>query len=165
MTLMRRNPSDPFAEFDQVMNRMFDRMRSLMTPGLALPVPEGEAEALAAPMAVDMTSDADTITVRAALPGFKEDDIKVDVQGGVLTIAAETRSEKTDEQSNWHLRELRYNRFYRAIPLPEDVAGDKADAALDNGILTIKLPKTHTSPVQRIAVKARDLLKSGDKKG
>ncbi|MGQ9908142.1 MAG: Hsp20/alpha crystallin family protein [Candidatus Flexifilum sp.] len=164
MTLMPRNPYDPFVEFDRLMDRMFDRMRALMNPALVPTLGDGEVDTLAAPMAVDMTSDDNAIVVRAALPGFKEDEIKVDVRGGVLTIAAETRSEKTDDKANWHLRELRYNRFYRAITLPEEVAGDKAEASLEDGILTIKLPKTHVNPVQRIAVKARNLLKGGEKK-
>jgi len=164
MTLMRRNPYDPFVEFDQMMSRMLDRMRALLNPSLTPTVTDGDFDSWAAPMAVDMTSNDRDIIVRAALPGFKEDEIKVDVQGGVLTISAETRSEKTDENANWHLRELRYNRFYRTIALPEEVAGDKAEASLEDGILTVKLPKTHTNPVQRIAVKARNLLKSGEKK-
>jgi HSP20 family protein len=81
--------------------------------------------------------------------------VDIDVQGKVLTITAESKSEREDKQGNWHVREIRFGKFMRSIPLPEEVATDNADAALENGILTVKLPKKQSSPLQKIEVKSK----------
>jgi HSP20 family protein len=85
------------------------------------------------------------------------------MRGNVLTISAESKAEHQTEQTNWHIRELRYGKFARSIMLPEEVVFDEAEAVLENGILTVKLPKQKSNPIQRIVVKAKNLLKSGQK--
>lgn len=152
MTLLRRGPYDLFYDMDRTM----DRMRSLLDWGAG---PELNANTLA----IDMSSDEQNLIIRTALPGFKENEVNIDVRGNVLTISAETQTERDDQQANWHIREMRYGKFSRSVMLPEDVSTDKADASLADGILTVKLPKQKTSVVHRIAVKARNLLKAGDK--
>lgn len=165
MTLMRRNPYDPFNDIDQTMDRMLDRMRSIMQSALAPFDGDLVQRSDANMLAIDMTSDENSIIVRTALPGFTQDEVNVDVRGNMLTISAESKTEREDQRANWHIREMRYGKFARSVLLPEEVVTDKADAALENGILTVKLPKQKPSPVQRIAVKARNLLKAGSKKG
>ncbi len=165
MTLMRRDSYDMFENVDRTMNRMLERMRAMMNESLALlpyeaPLIQRDDANL---LAVDMTSDDKNIIVRTALPGFKEDEIDVNVRGNTLTISAESKKERETEQANWHIRELRYGKFARSIVLPEEVFFDKAEAVLENGILTVKLPKQKPNPIQRIAVKAKNLLKSGQK--
>lgn len=163
MSLMRRNPYDPFEDFDQSVNRMMNRMRSLMNTSL-LPYEGGLLQREDANLlAVDMTSNDHEIIVRTALPGFKEDEVNVDVKGNVLTISAESRTEREDQQANWHIRELRYGKFARSVILPEEIVSDRADASLENGILTVRLPKQKPNPIQKIAVTARNLLKAGRK--
>ena len=159
MSLIRRNRYDPFFDLD----RMLDRMRSVMDidwPGREL-TQRTDANVLA----VDMTSDENTVTVRTALPGFSEDEVKVDVQNNLLTITAESRTEREEDEANWHMREMRYGKFARSIHLPEQVTTDKAEATLENGILTVTLPKEKPGMLETITVKARNLLKSDGKKG
>lgn len=161
MSLIRRDMYDPFEELNHSMNRMLSQMRSFMDmPYQDNLIQRQDANILA----IDMTSDDKHVIVRTALPGFNEDEINVDVQGNVLTISAESKIEREDQQANWHIREMRYGKFARSVMLPEEVVTDKADASLENGILTIKLPKRRPNAVQRIAVKAKNLLKGGSKK-
>ncbi len=163
MSLMRWNPNSGLSEFDNLMNRMMERMRAMME----LPLLSFDSDLLqrtdANLPAIDMTSDDKHVIVRAEVPGFKEDEVKVDVRGNVMTITAESKQEREDKQENWHIREMRYGKFARSIMLPEEVNFDKAEATLENGILTVKLPKQKPSPVHQIAVKARNLLKGGNK--
>jgi len=163
MTLMRRNPYDPFFDFEEATNRMMQRMRSMMDAPL-LPYEDDSLSGDVNPLALDMTSDDDHIIVRTMLPGFKEDEVEVDVRGNMLTITAESRAEREDKQADWHIRELRYGRFARSVPLPEQINVDKADASLENGVLTVKLPREKPSAAQKIAVKARNLLKANSNK-
>lgn len=159
MSLIRRNTHDPFDIFDETMNRMLERMRSM------IPFDDELVRTDTSIPAIDMVSDENSIVVRAALPGFKEDEIDVNVHGNLLTITAETHSERQrdDEDRNWHIHEMRYGKFARSITLPEEVKSDKANASLTDGILTITLPKQKPSPVHKIAVKARNLLKGENK--
>lgn len=164
MSLMIRDPYDPFYDMDRTMSRMLNRMRSLMNETL-MPLDGDVFQARDANvLAVDMTSDDKHIIVRTALPGFNEDEVDVDVRGNVLTISAESKTEHEDQQANWYIREMRFGKFARSVVLPEEVFADSADASLENGILTVKLPKQKPGPIQKIAVKARNLLKGGAKK-
>lgn len=165
MSLMRRDYRDPFFDIDRRTNDMLMRMRSMMDNSLMPFESDLPANPLANTLEIDMTSDENNVIVRAALPGFKEDDVEVDVRGNVLTISAESRAERDDSGENWHIREMRYGKFTRSVLLPEEVTSEKADASLENGILTVKLPKSKPSPIQKIAVKARNLLKGDDHKG
>jgi HSP20 family protein len=160
MSLMLRNPYDPFYEVDQLLNRMHSVMDTALIPFDRDFVHDHNAN----PLALDMTSDEHHVIIRTALPGFKEDEINVSVQGNVLTISAESKTEHEDKQASWHIREMRYGKFARSVMLPEEVITDKADASLENGILTVKLPKQKANPIQQIAVKARNLLRGNGKK-
>jgi len=161
MSLMRRHNYDPFEEMDRMMNRMRSMMNRTLMPvdEALLPQPDANDANL---LAVDVSSDEQGITVQTALPGFKEDEVNIDVRGNVLNITAETKTEREGEQQNWHIREMRYGKFARSVMLPEDVNIDKAEANLQDGILTVQLPKKKPSPIQKIAVRAKDLLTSGN---
>lgn len=159
MSLMRWNPNSGLNEFDNLMSQMMERMRRMMDMPLLSLDAETVQRADAFLPAMDMTSDDKHVIVRAEVPGFKEDEITVDVRGNMLTILAESKQEREEKQENWHIREMRSGRFARSVVLPEDILSDKADASLENGILTVRLPKQTPSPVHRIAVKARNLLK------
>jgi len=163
MSLIRRNPYDPFYDINQTMDRMVNHMRSVMNAAL-IPFEDDVLVNGHNPLSIDMSSDDHTITVRTSLPGFSQEDVNIDVQGKVLTISAETKSEHQNEQANWHLREIRHGKFARAITLPEEIVADNAEASLENGILTVTLPKQKPSIVQKIAVKAQQLLSGGNKK-
>lgn len=151
MSLIKRNP---YKLFDELERSMMNRMRSMLLPFDDDMVQPFDANM----MAVDMSSDEKSITVRTELPGFTEDEINVDVRGNVLNISAESKKEHEDQNENWHIREMHYGKYARSIVLPEEVVIDKADATLENGILTVKLPKQTPGPIQKIAAKAKNLL-------
>ena len=113
-------------------------------------------------MPINVTETETDILVEAALPGMHEDDINVVVTDDVLTISAESRfeNEQADEERGWHRREFRYGKVSRSVRLPSAVDSEKADADLENGVLTITLPKTDVSPIKRIAVNAKKLISS-----
>ncbi|NPV65780.1 MAG: Hsp20/alpha crystallin family protein [Anaerolineae bacterium] len=150
--LMRYDRFNPFRE----MRRMMDLVERELWPF--------EDEAAVNPLALDVSSDDKHVIVRTAIPGVKQEDINIEVRDDILTISAESRAEYDEQKENWHRRELRYGKFSRAVRLPEDVNFEKAEAELENGILTIKLPKTEPSPVKKIAVKAKKLLEAKTEK-
>lgn len=78
--------------------------------------------------------------VRVDLPGLKPEDVTVTVTNGALAIEGERTFERDQDRGNVHRSEIRYGRFFRSIPLPEDTDVDNVNARFDNGVLEITIP-------------------------
>jgi HSP20 family protein len=76
----------------------------------------------------------------AELPGFKKEDLKINIDGDLLTIEAERREESEEEREGYLRRERRYGSFKRSFGI-EDIDHDKIDAEYTDGILKLTLPK------------------------
>ena len=105
--------------------------------------------------AIDMYQTDNDVVVKAALPGFKPDEVQINVTGDILTIKGEVKHEEEKKDKSWHIREQRWDSFERSLRLPTGVISDKAKADFDNGILTISLPKSEEVRPKTIAVKAK----------
>jgi HSP20 family protein len=105
--------------------------------------------------AIDMYQTADDVVIKAALPGFKADEVQINVTGDVLVLRGEMKHAEEQQDRAWHMRERRWGSFERAIALPTDVRADTANADFENGILTITLPKAEEVKPKTISVKAK----------
>jgi|DewCreStandDraft_4_1066084.scaffolds.fasta_scaffold01070_40 HSP20 family protein len=105
--------------------------------------------------AVDIEEDKDKYILKADLPGMKQDDIKVEVDDGVLKIYGERKTEKKEEdkEKKYHYYERSYGAFERRFVLPSDIDSDKIDAKYENGVLEILIPKTESKKPKEIKVK------------
>ncbi len=150
---------DPFRE----MTRMIDEMQGLMHSSFPWPDRTWFDGGRSSGLTLNMSEDEKNIVVEALVPGLSEDDVDVEIVGDTLHLsgAFENRREENDDQRQWHLIERSYGRFDRAVRLPADVDAGKVKAELDNGVLTITLPKSQPSPVKKITVQARKLLNKG----
>lgn len=92
--------------------------------------------------AVNITENKDSYELEMAAPGLKKSDFKIELDGGMLTIGAETESQKEEKNERYSRREYNYSSFSRSFNLPEGVTKDKIDARYDDGVLKIKLPKS-----------------------
>ncbi|MGC2456777.1 MAG: Hsp20/alpha crystallin family protein [Gallionellaceae bacterium] len=88
------------------------------------------------------------IVVRIEVPGMEKEDCRITIEGNMLYLSGEKRYQRETIDSTYHLMERAYGAFQRAIPLPNNVDTDKAEASYKNGVLTIRLPKTG-SPAAR----------------
>jgi HSP20 family protein len=79
--------------------------------------------------------------IELAVPGFKKDDFKVALDNDVLTISAETKDEKNEENEKFTRREFSYNSFSRSFQLPKSANSDKINAKYEDGILKIDISK------------------------
>jgi HSP20 family protein len=95
------------------------------------------------------------IVVRADLPGLTKDDIDVEIDDDVLTIAGERSDETRDERDDFYRTERSYGRFFRAIPLPEGVEADKIDATFKDGVLEVTIPAPKVTTPKNRQVKIR----------
>jgi len=143
--LTRWEPVREMMTLREAMDRLFD---DAFTRPLSL------RDGWSAP-AIDMYQTDNDVVVRAALPGFKADDVQINVTGDVLTIRGEIKHQDEQQEKSWHIREHRWGSFERSISLPTDVVSDRAQADFDNGILTITLPKAEEVKPKTITVKAK----------
>lgn len=109
----------------------------------------------AANLAVDMYETKDDVVVKAALPGIKPEQLQVSITGDMLTIQGESKDESQVKEENYVRKERRYGSFSRCVTLPGGLKADKADATFENGVLTLKIPKTEESKPKTIKVKTK----------
>ena len=105
-------------------------------------------------LAMDVYETENDCVVTAAIPGVRPEDVEITVQGDVLTVKAEAKTEQESEKGTYHLRERRVSSLFRQLRLPVAVETDKADARFENGILTLRLPKAAEARERRIRIQA-----------
>jgi HSP20 family protein len=90
----------------------------------------------------DIRDDGDKYVMESELPGFEKEDIKLDINGTQLTIAAEhsTNNDEKDEKGNYIRRERTFGSYKRSFDV-SDVDTEAISVAYKNGILTLELPK------------------------
>lgn len=92
--------------------------------------------------------------VRMDAPGMVEKDLKISVQGDVLTLSGERRDEKTEEKGQRRYTERSFGMFTRSLTLPMAVKVDQVRARYKDGVLEVRLPKSEKTPVREIKVEA-----------
>ncbi len=128
-----REMDSAFEDLDRTLNRFFGRpvegkRFSRTMPSLRSP-------------ATDLRDLGEKYRIEAEIPGLDKEDIEIELRDDSLVIEAE-KEEKTEEEGEDYIRRERgYKSFYRRLPLPEEVKPEDIGASLDNGILTIDLPK------------------------
>ena len=103
---------------------------------------------------VDVLATDEAFILTAAVPGLRPEDLKLEVLGDTVTVQGEV-AEPAAEQGNWLLRERRYGAFARTLVLPVPVDGAAAEATIDNGLLTVRLPKVEVARPKTIKVTAK----------
>ncbi|KAG2673313.1 hypothetical protein I3760_13G084300 [Carya illinoinensis] len=104
---------------------------------------------------VDWKETPEAHVFKADLPGLKKEEVKVEVEDDrVLQISGERNVEKEDKTDTWHRVERSNGKFLRRFRLPENAKMDHVKAAMENGVLTVTVPK---SEVKKPDVKAIEI--------
>ncbi|KAI0825964.1 small heat shock protein [Irpex lacteus] len=85
---------------------------------------------------------SNTVTATFELPGLKKEDVNIDVHNNVLTVSGESKVSSERDENGYVVRERRFGRFERSLPLPQGIKGEDIKAGLENGVLTVSFPKS-----------------------
>jgi HSP20 family protein len=105
--------------------------------------------------AIDISEDANAITVKAEVPGCRAEDVDISVQGNILTISGEKKHEEEKKEKGYYYAERSYGSFRRDLTLSSEVDASKIDAACKDGVLTITLPKSERAKAIKVKVKGQ----------
>ena len=103
--------------------------------------------------AVNVKEDAKAYTMELAVPGIKKEFCRVNINAdGNLEVAIENKLEHKEENKKEHFlrREFSYSNYQQTYVLPDDIEKDHIAAKVDNGVLTITLPKFTKEEVKQI---------------
>jgi len=145
---------DPFEELRRLQERMYRIFKEIEPSFMErkmLPATGGEL-ATVEPF-VDVIDKGDKVVVVADVPGVEKEDLSVNISGDRLEISAERKKEAEEKKEGYVRRERTYTSYYRSIPLPTEVDGDKADATFENGVLEISMPKVKVPEKKKIKIK------------
>lgn len=90
---------------------------------------------------VDVTENDHEYLVKAEIPDVKNEDVKVTVRDGILTIKGERKFEKKTDNEKVHVLERSFGSFSRTFSLPKDADADRVKAEFKNGLLNVSIPK------------------------
>ena len=96
---------------------------------------------------IDWKETPEAHIFKADLPGIKKEEVKVEVEDGrVLQISGERSREQEEKNDTWHRVERSSGKFMRRFRLPENAKLDQVKAAMENGVLTVTVPKEMKRP-------------------
>jgi len=142
MNLMRWDPYREVSSLQDRLNRAFG--------GRTERDDEMQLAAWAPP--VDIAEEKDRILITAELPGFKENEIEIQTENGMLTLRGERKFEKETDGKSYHRVERSYGQFVRSFSLPNNVDREKIQATFRDGLLQVELPKREDAKPRTIKI-------------
>lgn len=140
--LTEASPLERFWDFRREFDRLFDD---------AFPFGRPDGGSVFTP-AFDWQEDGDALSLRVEVPGVEPDKLNVSVTGRVLTVEGE-RWSKSDND-NLHRSERSYGKFSRSLHLPEQYDLSAIEAKHENGVLTLRVPKSPEAKPRQIRIEA-----------
>lgn len=129
---------EPFEEMDKMLGDMTPAMRM---------------STMSFTPAVDMYEDKNNVIIETQLAGVDPDKVDIAIENDVLTIKGESEKKSEVDENNYYRKEIRRGSFYRSVPLPTHVIGDKATAEAIDGVLKIVVPKALEAKPKVIKIK------------
>ena len=146
MTIVRWEPLRELGTLQNEMNRLFSTVFDAPTSG-------GNGGTLRRWMpAMDLVESGDHFVLRADLPGMGEEDIKIELEDGTLTVSGERRAEHEAKEEGYYRVERAFGSFSRSLTLPKGVNPDEVTASFDRGVLEVRIPKPEERKPRRIEI-------------
>ena len=141
--LTRRTPNRTLRDLQREVDSIFDQFSGRSE--------DEETSAVWAPR-TDLSETDEAFRIRLDVPGMTKDDITINLQNNTLTVSGERTSERTDEGEEYVRVERAFGNFHRTFTLPNAVDRENVEAAYEDGVLTIHVPKTEESTRRQIEI-------------
>lgn len=102
--------------------------------------------------AFEVKETSEAFLVRADVPGVAEADLDIAVHNNVLTVSGSRAAEDRKEGDSYALHERQYGAFSRSFSLPDTADGERVEARLDSGVLTLTIWKKAEAKPRKIAL-------------
>ena len=149
MAIERWQPFSELMSLRQAMDKLFEDSFVRPSRGLAA---LGEVDV----PALNVYQTPNELVVEATLPGLKPEDVTIDIAGETLTIKGETKAEQEVKKEDYLYQGRRYGVFSRSVALPSGLKTDKSEATMEDGVLTITVPKAAEVKLKATKVKAKE---------
>ncbi len=106
--------------------------------------------------ALDVTTSDGDMVCTFDLPGLTAADVDLELRDGYLTVRGERRLPESTEGTTWSHTERPYGRFERRIRIPEGVDAESVTATMENGVLSLLIPKPERLKPKSISIQATD---------
>ncbi|MFA6394072.1 MAG: Hsp20/alpha crystallin family protein [Patescibacteria group bacterium] len=133
---------EPFEDMEGMFSDFMPALRARQSRGGFVP-------------AIDMYEDKDNVIVEAPLAGMDPEKVDISIENDVLTIKGESEKKSEVEDKNYYRKEIQRGSFYRSVPLPMRVSGDKASAIAEGGVLKISIPKAPEAKSNKVRVNVK----------
>lgn len=105
--------------------------------------------------AVDIAEDAHEIVLHVELPGIKKEDIDIQLTGDTLRLSGQREREESSRGEHFHRIERSYGTFSRTFQIETPIDASKVEAAYNDGVLTVRLPKQEAVKPRQIEIQTR----------
>ena len=149
--MIRWSPDSELASLHSAMDRLFDDFFGPAGPnGQA-----GQRQLPVYQLPLDVKETERGYEIRAAVPGFKPEEVEITFSDGILTVEAKHSAESTRQEGGYLRREISQGNYRRSLQVPGDVKADDTSASFENGILTITLPRVPRPQPKKIQIAAK----------
>jgi len=149
--IRRAQPKDLWQAFDETFERFRNDFQDLLFPlsDVITRMPETRVPA------IDLEDREKEYVLKAEMPGFKKENIAINVLDDAVEISAATGWKYNEKEQAYICKERACKSFYRYVDLPEEIRVDEVNADLSNGVLEITLPKKTPKTKRKIQVKSK----------
>ena len=117
------------------------------------PATTSSSDELEGQLTVDVFQDDENIIVQSTVAGVNPDDLEINITSESVAVKGKREKSEVVEEKDYFYQECFWGSFSRSIILPQEVDPEKSNAALKNGILTIKMPKLDRKRAKKLKVK------------
>jgi HSP20 family protein len=103
---------------------------------------------------IDVRADSDSFVIQALLPGVRAEDLNINIVNETVTISGVLNADR-EEDGNYLLAERPSGKFQRVLTLPTQLDQDNVEASLEDGVLTLDIPKAEEAKPRTIKIKAK----------
>ncbi len=147
MAIVQWEPSRELTSLQSEVNRLFSTFFEPSAPRSATgPVARRWSPAL------DVIERDEQYVLRADVPGVREEDISVELDGSVLTISGRREAEHDEQRAGYHRVERVAGEFSRSLTLPEGIDADRIEASYDRGVLEVRVPKPEQAKPRKVEI-------------